>query len=231
MSIVIGCDSFLALRNLRTGLLDRWLNGEEIHVWVDPRQLAGSQRVKPEGVELACLEEFDVRKDSRLMKQVLAAYHARKCYYDPATIWADFLLSSHRHNQRKPLRRAASVSRAAGRLGLYWLAGSLGMARHWRSAFAQALRRHPVVDVYRERLQKVDATVVVGLSPEGLREMALMEAANSLGLSTMVVIRSRDNLAAKILHLPHADAYAVWSENTRQCLLSMYPETPPERVH
>ena len=34
MSIIIGCDSFLALRNVRSGGLGRWLAGESVHVHV-----------------------------------------------------------------------------------------------------------------------------------------------------------------------------------------------------
>jgi hypothetical protein len=45
------------------------------------------------------------------------------------------------------------------------------------------------------------------------------------------MIRSRDNLAAKIQHLPDAAAYLVWSGATAQFLTHMYPEIPPQRVH
>jgi len=45
------------------------------------------------------------------------------------------------------------------------------------------------------------------------------------------MIRSRDNLAAKIQHLPDAGAYLVWSHATRRFLTRMYPEIPAERVH
>jgi hypothetical protein len=45
------------------------------------------------------------------------------------------------------------------------------------------------------------------------------------------MIRSRDNLSAKIDHLPDADAYFVWADSTRDFLLHMYPEIPPESVH
>jgi hypothetical protein len=61
--------------------------------------------------------------------------------------------------------------------------------------------------------------------------MALIEAANSLGIPTAVIIRSRDNLAAKILHLPDATMYLVWSDETRRFLRYLYPEVPEDRVH
>lgn len=231
MSVVIACDSFLALRNVRNGNLGRRLTGERVIVWVDPHQLAGSRAAQPEGVELGCLEDFDAGQDDGLRGLLRRAYLARKCYYDPSTQWVDFRGSSHRNNRRNSVRRIASVARAAATLAGYWAAGRAGWAQRWRHRFAAALQSHPMVERYRRRLQEAEATTVVALSPEGAREMALIEAANSLGLATVVMIRSRDNLAAKIQHLPDATAYLVWSGATGQFLTRMYPELPPERVH
>jgi len=231
MSIVIGCDSFLALRNVRNGDLGRRLAGERVLVWVDPHQLAGSRAAQSEGVELDCLEEFDAAHDPGLAGLLRRAYLARKCYYDPATQWVVLRQASSRRNRRNGLRRLASVGRAGATLARYWVAGRAGLAQRWRREFAAALRRHPVTQTYRRRLQEVGARVVVGFSPEGLREMPLLEAARSLGLATAVMIRSRDNLAVKIQHLPDADAYFVWSESLRRFFLGMYPEIPGGRVH
>jgi hypothetical protein len=231
MTIVIGADSFLALRNVRNGELGPRLSEEGVLVWVDPHQLAGCRAAQPAEVELGCLEEFDPAREPALRGLLSRAYLARKCYYEPRTQWFDFLWSSHRHNRRNRLRRIASVGRAATALAAYWAAGRLGRAQRWRRQFAAALRGHPVTLTYRGRLQDVDAQAVVGLSLEGTREMPLLEAANSLGIPTAVMIRSRDNLAAKIPHLPDATAYLVWAEATRRYLVHMYPEIPPERVH
>jgi hypothetical protein len=115
-------------------------------------------------------------------------------------------------------------------MATHWLSGSVGLAQVRRRTFIQALRRHPVALEYQKLLKQWDAAAVVALSPEGLREMVLLEAANELGIPTAVMIRSRDNLASKIQHLPEADLYLVWSEVTRQFMLHMYPEIPPERV-
>lgn len=231
MSIVIGCDSFLALRNVQIGNLSRWLADTRIIVWVDPKHLAGSFLAEPQNVALGCLEDFDVRNDRELNRLLLAGSHARKCYYDPATIWADFMHSSHRFNQRKRFRRATSISRAAGRMAGFWLAGAFGLARRWRKDFAAALRNHPVAEIYRQRLRHEGAEVVASFSPEGIREMILIEAANAVGIPTVVMIRSRDNIASKIPFLPFADAYLVWSEVLRDFLLYKYPEIPPDRVY
>jgi hypothetical protein len=105
------------------------------------------------------------------------------------------------------------------------------MAQRWRPAASGMLRALPVVQTYRRRLQDIDAWIVASFSPEGYREMALIEAANSLGIPTVVMVRSRDNLAAKILHLPDAVAYLVWSEETRRFLLHLYAELLECQVH
>jgi hypothetical protein len=100
----------------------------------------------------------------------------------------------------------------------------------WRQESAQALRTHGVTDQYVQLLKGLDAKVVAAFSLEGPREMALLEAARKAGICTLVMIRSRDNLAAKIYHLPDADAYCVWADVTRDFLLRLYPEIPAERV-
>jgi hypothetical protein len=231
MSAVIGCDSFLALRNVRTGELGRWLADTRLHVWVDPKQLPGSRAVEPEGTTVSALDPFDVRHDPALERRLSAVGFARKCYGDPATIWADFLYSSWRHNSGRPLRKAASIGRAASRFGRFWLSGCFGGAERRRAEFAETLRRHPIAAVYRQRLEEMEARVVASFAPEGMREMALIEAANSLGLPTLVMVRSRDNLASKIPYLPYASRYLVWSSVLKDFLLAMYPETLPDRVH
>ena len=48
MSIVIGCDSFLALRNVRNGDLARHLEGEHVVAFVHPSQYEGSVAVAPD---------------------------------------------------------------------------------------------------------------------------------------------------------------------------------------
>jgi hypothetical protein len=229
MSIVIGCDSFLSLRNVRNGDLGRRLNHERVKVLVDLSQYKGSQAVCPPGVELDRLLEFDAHADPGLSYLLRKSYYTRKCYYDPGSFWIKLRASSYRNGGR--VRRLASLAKARYSVATHWVGGSLGLAKARRMDFIQALRRHPVAGEYRRLLQEWDATAVVGMSPEGLREMVLLEAANDLGIPTAVMIRSRDNLAAKIQHLPDAQMYFVWSDVTRDFMLRMYPEIPPERVH
>lgn len=231
MSIVIGCDSFLALRNVRNGNLGQHLHDRGLVVLVDPSQYQGSLNAAPPGVEIRSLLEFDARKDTRLSSLMNRAYVARKSFYDPATMWEKFRTSSHKYHQNDALRRAASLVRARTQFYFYRLAGFMGKAQPWRQDFATALQGHPIMDDYCRLFKELDAEAVIAFSLEGPREMALIEAARKIGLPTGVMIRSRDNLAAKIQHLPDADAYCVWAETTRRMLLRMYPEIPAERVH
>ena len=63
MSIIIGCDSFLALRNVRNSDLGRRLAGDKVFVLVDPNQYKGSLAACPAKVELDCLLEFNPHMD------------------------------------------------------------------------------------------------------------------------------------------------------------------------
>lgn len=230
MSLVIGCDSFLSLRNVRNGDLGRRLTGERVIVLVDPSQYEGSLASCPDGVELDCLLEFDADADPTLSPLLYSSYYTRKSYYDPATFWAKLRASSYRNNPRGGIRRLASLGKARYELTSHWIAGRFGLARQRRSAFIEALRKHKVTEQYKSLLRECKAELVIGFSPEGTREMALLEAANDLGIPTGVMIRSRDNLASKIPHLPDADTYLVWSEATQRYLLKMYPEISSEQV-
>ena len=231
MTVVIGCDSFLALRNVRNGSLGHHLSDMGVVVLVDPNQYAGSVAIAPPDVEVRCLLDFDARQDAHLFPLMDRAYIARKAYYDPATMWEKMRTSSHKYHRSDALRRGLSLTRARMRFYRYRWAGMRGRAPIWRRDFATALQNHPIMEEYRRLLTEVDAEVVVAFSLEGPREMALIEAARKMGLPTVVMIRSRDNLASKIQHLPDADAYCVWAEQTRNFLLHLYPEIPPERVH
>lgn len=228
--IIIGCDSFLALRNVRNGELGRHLAGYDVQVWVDPKQFAGSQLARPDHITLDCLEDYNPSKDKALKPLRQRTYLARKAYFDFPTLWSmrrQRIAHRHQHNR---WRRTISTLYDGWIVGKHWLLGKRGYAPQGRKQFAQMLRQHPVAETYRQRLKAVGAQVVAAFSPEGVREMTLIEAANSLDIPTVVMIRSRDNLAAKIQHLPLATVYLVWAEMTRDYLLHLYPETRPDQV-
>ena len=234
MSIILACDSFLSLRNVRNGALGRRLaelTGEKVMVLVDPAQFEGSQVACPEAVELGRLLEFSASSDPSLEPLMTRAYLTRKSCYDPVTLWTKVRASCYRGRGRWLPWRLVKLAQARLRMWRDGRDGRRGLVAPRRAAFVSALRRHAVAEHYRVLLERWDARLVVAFSLEGPREMVLMEAANMAGITTAVMIRSRDNLAAKIQHLPDAAAYVVWSEVTRRVLHRIYPEVPAERVH
>ena len=123
MSIVIGCDSFLSLRNVRNGDLGRKLRGERVLVLVDPSQYKGSEAACPPAIELDTFLEFDPGADPILGRLLDRSYYTRKSYYDPGTLWIKLRASSYRNNPRLGLRRIASLARNRCRLATHWMAG------------------------------------------------------------------------------------------------------------
>ncbi|NDJ77739.1 MAG: hypothetical protein GYB65_15915, partial [Chloroflexi bacterium] len=162
MTIVIGCDSFLALRNVRNGDLGHRLKeqGERVVVLVDPQQYEGSLDRAPRDVEIQRLLPFDPYHDPGIQPAMYRAYMARKAYYDPKTLWTKVRASST-GNGRSPLRRAASLSLARAKIAYYGWAGRMGRAQVWRQEFAQVLQQHPVVTEYETMLADLDAELVV----------------------------------------------------------------------
>lgn len=231
MSILIGCDSFLSLRNVRNGNLAHHLRDYQLVVLVDPRQYEGAILVAPEGVVVDKLIDFNPHEDPTLKPLIARAYMARKCYYDPSSMWQKLRASSTANNEHRPIRLVASLAKARLRVGGFWVAGLLGCAQTWREDFSRALRAHPVMDQYGRLFERYAPELVVAFSLEGLREMALMEAAHKYGLRTAVMIRSRDNLAAKIQHIPDADAYLVWSQTMADFLYRLFPEFDRRKIH
>ncbi|HEX3230629.1 MAG TPA: hypothetical protein VHQ95_16740 [Pyrinomonadaceae bacterium] len=228
MRAVIGCDSFLSLRNIRNGNLGELIEG--LHVLVDPNQLPGSQIARPPKVSIGPLVDFDPYRDPELGQQLSATYLARKAYYDGWTLWNQMRGSSYRAHRESGPRRTASLAKAGARFAGGWLRGALGKAQYGRRICADTLRRHPLASEYRRLFVDRKQDVVAAFSVEGYREMLLVETANDVGIPTAVMIRSRDNLSAKIPHLPYAQMYLVWSESTRRVLLQIYPEIEPKQV-
>ncbi len=228
MSYVIGCDSFLSLRNVRNGQLGRHL--DDVRVWVAQDQMPGSLLAAPEGVQIEPLEEFAARKGTPLWTTLTTAYDARKAYYDGWTFWNERLFSVSKIHQKSAVKRAGSLAVNAARTARSWSQGARGGAQSGRRASMEALRREPLVAEYIRRFEENRPDAVAVLSLEGNREMLLAEAAHKAGIPVAVLIRSRDNLAAKILHLPDAAAYFVWSQATKEFFHRMYPEIPHERV-
>jgi hypothetical protein len=228
MSVLIGCDSFLALRNVRNGRLGTLL--DDVHVLVDPPQLAGSEAARPDGVTIGKLVDFDPYADPALSRLFYSTYLARKAYYDGWTLWNELRGSVYRSHRSAGPRRIAGLAKAGAGVLHGWMRGARGRAQSGRLECARALRNHPLAKVYLQMFRRLQPDVVAAFSVEGNREMLLIEAANHAGVPTVVMIRSRDNLSAKIPHLPYATQYVVWSEATRRFMLKIYPEIDPASV-
>jgi hypothetical protein len=228
VSIVIACDSFLALRNVRNGDLGKRL--DDLHVWVDPAQMEGSRLACPPGAVIEPLLDFHQRTDPVLHSTMKTAYNARKTFLEANTQWHKRVANVYQTFPKPGLPRTLQFGREAARFGLSWFEGIRGTHLKLRQRVSELLQAQPVAEEYRRRLKAMDARLVAAFSPEGLRETILIEAANSLGIPTVVMIRSRDNLVSKIQHLPEAAAYFVWSDVVREFLRRVYPEVPDEKV-
>src|SRR6185295_17901976 len=117
MTAIIGCDSFLSLRNVRNGRLDQYLDG--LHVLVDPNQMTGSRIAYPQ-IQIAPLIDFNVESEPTMAPLFLQSYLARKAYYDPRTLWTEMRGSIGRNYPKQTFRRWASTARSAIRFTNGW---------------------------------------------------------------------------------------------------------------
>ncbi len=229
MSVIIGCDSFLSLRNVRNGNLGRHL--EDLTVLVDPNQLTGSRIAAPENVRIEPLVDFQIEQEPALHVLAKRANLTRKSHFDPATHWNILISTSFRaYADSSYSRLALSLAKRVSKFVSGRLMGAIGQDLRGRRKVSEWLGRLNAGDGYRKLFAHLKPRAVAGFSPEGLREMLLLETARAEGIPTMVMIRSRDNLSAKILHLPIADRYLVWSDIIRNYFLKMYSEVEPDKV-
>lgn len=216
--LLLGCDSFLALRNARNADVGRAFGelGCRTTALVDPHQLAGSRRANVPGLQVEPLEDFSLAAFPRIRRPLGWMNLARRGYHDPGTHRSKL---GYRLSERRWARFMVGPLLAAG-----WIAGALGIYRNLRRKVEEELRGTETYRGYRSRLEADRPALVVGFSPEGYREIPLMMAARDLGVPTVIMIRSRDNLVSKIPFLPEADEYLVWSEHQREYLRRLYPE-------
>lgn len=217
-TVIIGCDSFLALRNVRNAELGTRLrnHGYAVKVFVDPHQIDGSKAANVPDIEIYPLLDFRLTEYQRLKKWLGWMELSRKSFKDPGTFLSKL---RYRLASRRVMKYGVLPQFAIG-----WGLGALGSYRLCCKRALAELRKTPPYAAYLEMLEQENPALVAGFSPEGNREMALLQAAADLGIPTLIMIRSRDNLASKIAFLPKVDEYLVWSEHQKAYFYHLYPE-------
>jgi len=142
--------------------------------------------------------------------------NSRRSFKDPATYLSKL---EYRLAQRRFLKYGIKLQ-----LSVSWIIGLLGLYRLFRILALSQLRKTNEYCQYIDLLKKEKPVLVVGFSPEGNREMPLLQAASDLNIPTMIMIRSRDNLVSKIAFMSKVDEYLVWSDNQKDYLRHLYPE-------
>ena len=217
-TIIIACDSFLALRNVRNAELGSRLGevGYQVKVYVDPHQMEGSIAARVPDIVICPLQDFNPGANKALVKWLNWMELSRKSYKDPQT----FLSKLEYRLANRRWAKHASIPY----LVLGWSLGLVGFYKLFRQLALVEIRKTVEYNSYRNLLKKEMPALVAGFSPDGNREMALLQAASDLGIPTIIMIRSRDNLVSKISFLSKVDNYLVWSEHQKIYFYHLYPE-------
>ena len=216
--IYIACDSFLSLRNVRNSNLGYELkkNGYLVKVLVDPFMYQGSVSSNVNDVEIDLLIDFKPGNYKKLGSWISWMNNTRRSFKDHKTYRSKLL---YRYYNRKLGR-----IRVWFLLKIYWVLGLLKTYYIFRYLLINELRKTKEYKDYTSRLKKDKPKLVGGFSPEGYREMVLMQAASDLDIPTLIMIRSRDNLVSKIAFLPKVSKYLFWSEHHRKYFFHLYEE-------
>lgn len=217
-SIFIACDSFLALRNVRNAELGTRLknHGFEVKAFVDPNQIAGSRTAAVPDIGIHPLLDFDLADYTRLAGWLGWMNVSRRSFKDPGTSLSKL---QHRLANRRFMKYGVFPIFAAN-----WTSGAMQLYFLFRRRALKELRKTEQYVAYVEMLNREKPSLVAGFSPEGYREMSLLQAASDYGVPTLTMIRSRDNLASKIAFLPKVNEYLVWSGHQKAYLYHLYPE-------
>ena len=217
-SIIIACDSFLALRNVRNAELGTRLKnrGYKIVVFVDPHQVQGAEAAGVPDLEIHPLLDFNLADYRQLNKWLQWMDLSRRSSKDPRTFLSKL--------QYRLAKRRFMKFGVLPELMLGWTLGVFGLHRLFRRLALRELRKTDPFACYLKMLEADKPLLVAGFSHEGDREIPLLQAAADSGAPTLVMVRSRDNLASKIAFLPRVDEYLVWSKHQKAYLYHLYPE-------
>lgn len=100
-----------------------------------------------------------------------------------------------------------------------------GVHQAFENRLNSMLLAYPRSPEARERLRELKPAVLVATGPHRYEEPAIVAEAINLGIPTMALITSWDNLTTKGRMLFEYDAYLVWSEQMKRELHEFYPHS------
>jgi hypothetical protein len=108
------------------------------------------------------------------------------------------------------------------------LVGAERRLENWLSEWLPGYNRS--LDAYR-RLKSDPPSVLIATGPNRFEEPALVAAAKTLGIPTLALIHSWDNVSTKNRMVFKYDGYMVWSEQMKSELAHFYPESREKPVY
>lgn len=96
--------------------------------------------------------------------------------------------------------------------------------------YSKVIRKNPFYAEIKAILSEINPQQVFCSHQRGLKMATIFAAAKDLGIPTVTVIYSWDNLPKGRMPL-RADKYLVWSEYMKNEMALFYPEIPAETVH
>jgi hypothetical protein len=97
-----------------------------------------------------------------------------------------------------------------------------GLMETWLESFLMGFNRSPEAE---RRLTEQCPDLIVSTNPFWFTEPGVMSVAKRLGIPTLAMVPSWDNITTKPRMVFNYDGYIVWSEQARRELHSFYPQT------
>jgi len=190
--------------------------GYSVKVFADPHQIEGAKSASVPDIKIEPLQDFNPSNNKNFWRWSVWMGFSRRSFKDPVTYLSKL---EYRLAQRRFLKYGIKIHLIIG-----WIMGFIGSYLLFRAFALKQLRKTTEYQRYINLMKKENPLLVAGFSPEGYREMPLLQAASDLNIPTMIMIRSRDNLISKIAFLPKVDKYIVWSNNQKDYMYHLYPE-------
>ena len=95
--------------------------------------------------------------------------------------------------------------------------------------FEKSLTQNPFYKQIKENLQQIQPDVLFCTHQRAIKAQTVFKAARDLGIKTVTVIYSWDNIPKARLAL-RADEYLLWSDYMKEEMQRFYPEIPEEKL-